>query len=128
MQTDVILIIAVVLAAVLVAFIIPTLIQLKKTLAKVADLTEDTRCELTPILSELRTTTARLNQMLDQAEKGLGKAQGLFQAVGEIGDSVRTMHNFVRCDLNRHLGSAVGVWMGIRAAAKVIAKERERKE
>lgn len=80
------------LAAALVGYLIPVLIQLKKTLSSVDRLVEESEKELLPLLRDLGETAAHVRHIATQADeavKNLGSAtssiRGAAEKIGLLG-------------------------------------------
>jgi uncharacterized protein YoxC len=107
-------------------FLIPMLMQLKKMAQEADVLLSELRRELVPTLREIRETAERLNRASGHLEEGAGRAGVLLQSLGEVGQSVHNVNDFLQHDigrfLGRNLGNATGLWLGLRAASKVVLK------
>ena len=82
--------------AVLVGFVVPVLINLRKTVAESERLMTRLNADLPALSSDLRSVTQNLNALTDQARNGVEHASVLLHAVGEVGESVQEVHNVVR--------------------------------
>lgn len=110
------LIVAVAFAA-LVGFLIPLLLQAKKAVAEMEQSLVRINTEMLPMLSEIRTTMANLNELVEKARDGVDHATVLLHTVGEIGESVRHVHELVRGAGGTVLRNVVNmVVAGIQAA------------
>ena len=81
-----VLLVFAVLAAALVGYLIPVLIQLRKTLFSVEQLVEESGKELLPLLRDLGETAAHVRHIstqADEAVKNLGSATGLIRGAAE---------------------------------------------
>jgi len=81
-----VLLVFAVLAAALVGYLIPVLIQLKKTLSSVDQLVEESEKELLPLLRDLGETAAHVRHIstqADEAVKNLGSATGSIRGAAE---------------------------------------------
>jgi phage-related minor tail protein len=90
--TQFVLLVFALLAAALVGYLIPVLIQLKKTLSSVDRLVEQAGGELLPLLRDLGETAAHVRQIATQADeavKNLGSAtssiRGAAEKIGLLG-------------------------------------------
>jgi len=115
-QVDVFTLIITILFVVIAAVLIPTLFQLKSTAKQVDDLVNEARRDLLPMLRELRQASERINQASDKAEV-------LFDSLGETGESIHKVNDFLQHDVGRYVGNAAGLWLGLRAASKVFVKQ-----
>lgn len=113
--------------AVLVGFLVPVLVQLRKTVEESERLLTKMNAELPPLMEELRTASRNLNELSSQARQGVEHAATLLHAVGEVGESVQLIHNVVRGSSGTLLTNVMGAVAGVRAAARVM-KDRFRKE
>ena len=117
---------AVVLAAgflVLVAFLVPTLLQIRKTVAESERLLARLNSELPSLLNEIRAMTENVNALAGQAREGVEHASVLLHAVGELGDTVQQVHETVRGKSGNLLVNLASVVAGVKAASAVV-KER----
>ena len=123
--------IAAVLAAVafvvLVGFLVPVLMQVRKTVAESEQLLAKMNADLPPLVEELRVVSQHLNQLTEQARDGVEHAAVLLHAVGEVGESVQQVHNVVRGSSGSLITNVASVLAGFKAATQVM-RERYRKE
>ena len=126
-QVDVFVLIITVVFLVIAAALVPLLLQLKRTAREADALLADLRRELVPTLRELRETSERLNRASASVESGAGKAGLLLESLGEVGESIHNVNSFFHRDAARYVGNAAGLWLGIRAASKVILKGLQEK-
>src|SRR3990167_8059171 len=82
--------------AVLVGYLVPVLIQLRKTVAESEQLLAKMNADMPPLVADLRSMSQSLNDLADQARGGVEHAAVLLNAVGEVGESVQQVHNVVR--------------------------------
>jgi predicted PurR-regulated permease PerM len=115
-QVDVLALIVTVLLLLIAAFLIPLLIQVKNTAQRVDAFLNDAQKDLLPALRELRETSERLNE-------ASAKAGTFFESLGETGESIHMINDFVHHDLGKYIGNAAGLWLGIRSASKVFLKQ-----
>lgn len=110
------LIVAVAFAA-LVGFLVPVLLQAKKAVAELEQSLTRINTELLPLLTEMRTTMANFNELVEQTRDGVDHASVLLHAAGEIGESIQQVHNMVRGTGGSLLRNVVNmVFAGIQAA------------
>lgn len=105
---------------VLVGFLIPVLVQMRKTVEESEQLLAKMNAELPPLMEELRTVSRNLNELSSQARQGVEHATVLLHAVGEVGESVQQIHNVVRGSSGTVLTNVMGAVAGVRAAARVM--------
>jgi uncharacterized protein YoxC len=112
---------------VLVGYLVPVLIQLRKTVAESEQLLSKMSAEVPAFVSELRSMSHNLNELTEQARCGIEHASVLLHAVGEVGESVQQVHDVVRGSSGTLLAKAASVVAGVRAATQVM-RGRYRKE
>jgi uncharacterized protein YoxC len=113
--------------ALLVGFIVPVLIQVRKTVAESEQLLAKMNNDLPPLIGELRAMSHNVNNLTDQARTGVEHAAVLLHAVGEVGESVQQVHEVVKGSSGSMLTNVASVVAGLKAATKVV-KERFREE
>ncbi|HEX5647873.1 MAG TPA: DUF948 domain-containing protein [Nitrospira sp.] len=113
--------------AVLIGFLVPVLMQVRKTVAESEQLLAKMNADLPPLVEELRAVSQHLNQLTEQARDGVEHAAVLLHAVGEVGESVQHVHNVVRGSSGTLMTNVASVLAGFKAATQVM-RERYRKE
>jgi len=113
--------------ALLVGFIVPVLIQVRKTVAESEQLLAKMNNDLPPLIGELRAMSHNVNNLTEQARTGVEHAAVLLHAVGEVGESVQQVHEVVKGSSGSMLTNVASVVAGLKAATKVV-KERFRDE
>jgi uncharacterized protein YoxC len=113
--------------AVLVGYLVPLLMQIRKTVAESEQLLSKMNAELPGLVAELRAMSQNVNDVTNQAREGVEHAAVLLHAVGEVGESVQHVHNIVRGSSGTLLSNVVRVVAGFKAATKVV-RERMRQE
>jgi uncharacterized protein YoxC len=113
--------------AVLVGYLVPVLIQVRKTVGESEQLLAKMNNDLPPLISELRTVSHNVNDLTEQARKGVEHAAVLLHAVGEVGESVQHVHDVVKGSSGSMLTNVASVVAGFKAATHVM-KERFREE
>ena len=111
----------------LVGYIVPVLIQVRKTVAESEQLLAKMNNDLPPLIGELRTVSHNVNNLTEQARMGVEHAAVLLHAVGEVGESVQHVHDVVKGSSGSMLTNVASVVAGFKAATKVM-KERFREE
>ena len=112
-----------VLILLIVIFLIPMMLQLRKTARNLDTLLLDTQKELVPMLRELRQASERINRVSGKAEQGLEKSEPLFTSLAETGNMLHDVSEFLHRDIGRYVGNAAGLWLGMRAASKIFLKQ-----
>jgi uncharacterized protein YoxC len=113
--------------AVLVGYLVPVLIQVRKTVAESEQLLSKMNADLPALVGELRSMSQNLNDLADQARGGVEHAAVLLHAVGEFGESVQQVHNVVRGSSGTLLANVASMVAGFKAATQVV-RERMRHE
>ena len=113
--------------AVLVGYLVPVLMQIRKTVAESEQLLSKMNAEIPGLVAELRSMSQNLNDVTNQAREGVEHAAVLLHAVGEVGESVQHVHNVVRGSSGTLLSNVVSMVAGFKAATKVV-RERMRWE
>ncbi len=113
--------------AVLVGFLVPVLIQVRKTVAESEQLLAKMSNDLPPLIGELRAVSHSVNDLTEQARMGVEHAAVLLHAVGEVGESVQHVHDVVKGSSGSMLTNMASMVAGFKAATKVM-KERFREE
>ena len=113
--------------AVLVGFLVPVMIQVRKTVGESEQLLAKMNDDLPPLIGEIRAISHNMNEATKQAREGVEHAATLLHAVGEVGESVQHMHNVVKGSSGSMLTNVASVVAGFRAATQVM-KDRFREE
>ena len=113
--------------AVLVGLLVPVLIQVRKTVAESEQLLAKMNNDLPPLIGELRAMSHNVNDLTEQARRGVEHAAVLLHAVGEVGESVQHVHDVVKGSSGSMLTNVASVVAGFKAAIQVM-RERFQKE
>ena len=113
--------------AVLVGFLVPVLINVRKTVAESERLVATMNADLPALVSDLRSMTRNLNALTDQARNGVEHASVLLHAVGEVGESVQQVHDVMRGSSGTLLTNVASLVAGVKAATRVM-RDRYRQE
>lgn len=113
--------------AVLVGYLVPMLIQLKKTIAESEQLLAKMSSELPSLVHEMRAMTENVDTLVNQTRDGVDHAAVFLHAVGDIGDTVQHVHETVRGKSGSLLVNVASMVAGFRAASAVV-KGRMSKE
>lgn len=113
--------------AILVGYLVPLLIQVRKTVAESEQLLAKMNADLPPLVVDLRSMSQNLNDLADRARSGVEHAAVLLHAVGEVGESVQQVHNVVRGTSGTLLTNVASVVAGFKAATHVV-RERMKRE
>src|SRR5262249_54856880 len=113
--------------AVLVGYLVPVLIQMRKTVAESQQVFAKMNQDLPPLIAELRAMSQIVSELMEQTRGGVEHATVLLHAMGEVGESVQQVHNVVRGSSGTLLTNVASVVAGVRAATRVM-KDRLRNE
>ena len=113
--------------AVLVGYLVPVLMQVRKTVAESEQLLSKMNAEVPALVAELRAMSQNLNDVTNQVRGGTEHAAVLLHAVGEIGESVQQVHNVVRGSSGTLLSNVASMFAGFKAATHVV-RERMKHE
>ena len=106
--------------AVLVGYLVPVLVQTRRTVAESERLLARMSAEVPLLVSELRSMSHNLNELTEQARGGIEHASVLLHAVGELGESVQQVHSVVRGSGGTLLTNLASVVAGFKAATRVM--------
>ncbi|HET9960921.1 MAG TPA: DUF948 domain-containing protein [Nitrospiraceae bacterium] len=120
MIVDIAAILVAVAFAVLVGYLVPLLIQVRKTVTETEQLLARMNGELPTLITELRTMSQNLNELAEQARSGVEHAAVLLHAVGEVGESVQQVHGLVRGSGGSLVTNLASMVAGFRAAKQVV--------
>ena len=112
---------------VLVGYLVPVMIQVRKTVAESEQLLARMNHDLPPLIGELRSISRNMNDLTEQARGGVEHAATLLHAVGEVGESVQQVHEVVKGSSGSMVTNVASVVAGLKAATRVV-KERFREE
>lgn len=113
--------------AVLVGYLVPVLLQVRKTVAESEQLLSKMNADVPALVAELRAMSQNLNDVTTHVREGTEHAAVLLHAVGEVGESVQHVHNVVRGSGGTLLSNVASMVAGFKAATQVV-RERMRKE
>jgi uncharacterized protein YoxC len=106
---------------VLVAFVVPVLIQLRKTVEEAEHLVRNLNRDLPLMFKEAGETVHALNRVAENLREGSEKAKVLGEAIGGIGETVNQVHGAVRGGAASLWSNAGGLLAGVRAAVRVLS-------
>lgn len=108
--------------AVLVGYLVPVLMQVRKTVAESEQLLSKMNVEVPALVAELRTMSQNLNDVTNQVREGTEHAAVLLHAVGEVGESVQRVHNVLRGSGGTLFSNVAGMVAGLKAVTQVVRK------
>jgi len=113
---------------VLVGFIVPTVIQVRKTATQAEQLLSQVNAQLPGILKEIKQTNENVRAMSDQARKGMGRATLLLHAIGDVGETVNQVHGMIRGQSASLAKNVVKLLGGVRAVLLSIKERAQQRE
>jgi uncharacterized protein YoxC len=106
--------------AVVAGYLVPLLIQFRRTLAESEQLLLKMNVEAPLLVAELRAMSQNLNEATTQARGGVEHAAVLLHAMGEIGESVQQVHDVVRGSSGNLVTNAVSLMAGFKAITQAV--------
>ncbi|WP_447984275.1 DUF948 domain-containing protein [Nitrospira sp. Nam74] len=113
-------IIAAIAFAVLVGYVVYTLIQARKTLVELEVVLVQLNSQLPSLLKDLRVMTENVNALSEQARDGIDHASVFLHAVGGVGETVEQVHELVRGQGEGLVSKLFSVVAGVKAASAVV--------
>ncbi|HEY3198272.1 MAG TPA: DUF948 domain-containing protein [Nitrospirales bacterium] len=111
---------------VLVLFLVPVLVQLRKTVEESERLLKTLNYDLPLLIKEATGSAQTFNRVSSDVREATERAKVLGQAIGSIGDTVNQIHGAIRNGAVSLWTNATGMIAGARAAAQVLIKGRPR--
>src|SRR5438093_2254076 len=110
-------------AVVLVAFLVPVLIQLRKTTQASTHLLRQMNEDLPLLFKEATQAAQNLNQVATEMREGAARVRMLGEAIGEIGETINHVHGAVRGGASSLLTNLSSLLAGFRAAYGVFKQQ-----
>jgi uncharacterized protein YoxC len=126
MSGEIALCVGAVTFAVLVGWLIPLLIQLRKSVAELERLLAVLNIEVPLLFQEIRVATENMNSLIEHARGGVDHAAVLLHAVGAVGDTLQRVHETVRGGGRSLLVTLVSMVAGFRATMTVVKAQIHR--
>jgi uncharacterized protein YoxC len=121
------LLIAVIAFVVLVGYVVWAMVQMRRTLQRLDEMVVNTERELTPLLANLRESSERIRSSVVHMEKGAIRAGGLLEAIGEAGDALHSVNDFLRSGTRQYLNQGMVLWSGFQAFRNYFKRSHEAK-
>ena len=112
--------------AVLVGWLIPLLIQLRKSVAESERLLAGLNIEVPLLLQEIRVATRNMSSLIGHARGGVEHAAVLLHAAGAVGDTIQRVHETVRGGGRSLLVTLASMVAGVTARAAVVKAQIHR--
>ena len=117
--------IAVIAFVVLVGYVVWAMVQLCRTLQRIDEMIVNTERELTPLLANLRESSESMRTSVDHLKRGVIRAEGLLEAIGEVGDSIHSVNEFLRSGTQQYLNRGMVLWSGFQAFRNYFKRSHE---
>ena len=112
--------------AVLVGWLIPLLIQLRKSVAESERLLAGLNIEAPLLLREIRVVTGNMSSLIEHARGGVEHAAVLLHAAGAVGDTIQRVHETVRGGGRSLLVTLASMAAGVTATMAVVKAQIHR--
>ncbi len=113
---------------VLVTFLIPVILQIKRTAKAAEDFLLTTQASLNPLLKRLQETVEKTNQVASNLNESISNVQHLTKAVGETGAIIDDVNRLIRQIFSIISCTTSGLGVGIKTALGVLAQGIIKKE
>ena len=113
---------------VLVTFLIPVILQIKRTAKAAEDFLLTTQASLNPLLKRLQETVEKTNQVAANLNESISNVQHLTKAVGETGAIIDDVNRLIR-QIEMFISvTTSNLGVGIKTALGVLAQGIIKKE
>jgi uncharacterized protein YoxC len=112
-------------AVVLVAFLVPVLIQFRKTADESERLLRRMNEDLPVMFREATQAAVNMNQVASEMREAASRARVLGNAIGEVGETINQVHGLVRGGAGTLLTNVGSLLAGFRAAYGVFTQKAE---
>ncbi|MBI4825751.1 MAG: DUF948 domain-containing protein [Nitrospirae bacterium] len=106
----------------LLLFLIPAILQIKRTARAAEDLLNTTNQSLAPLLTDLRETVERTNHVILKLDESMDNVQNLTKSIGETGAIISDINSFVRKIQMLVSFTTLGFSSGIKTALGVLTQ------
>jgi uncharacterized protein YoxC len=105
---------------ILIAFLVPAILQIKKSAKAAEDFLRATQDSLNPLLRELQETVEKTNHLAAKLDESVSDVQQLTKAVGETGAIVSDINGLVRKVQTSFSVTTSSLGAGIKTALGVL--------
>ena len=126
-MVDLAVMIIAVAVVVLVGYLVPTILQVKRTVGQSERLLIRLNHELPGLLKEVKGTNENIRVLTDQARVGVDQATVFLNAVGDVGQTGNQVHQTVRGKGGAVMVGLTSLLAGIKAVTSTV-KHRVHKE
>lgn len=113
---------------VLVGYLVPTILQLKRTVGQSERLLIRLNHELPGLIKEVKGTNENIRAITEQARLGVDRATVFLNAVGDVGQTVNHVHQTVKGKGGTFLTGFTSLLAGVKAATSVVKRRVHHKE
>jgi uncharacterized protein YoxC len=110
-------------AVVFVAFLVPVLIQFRKTAEESTRVLQRMNEDLPVLFKEATQAAQNVNQVVTDMQEAAARARVFGEAIGEIGETINQMNGFARSWTGSLLVNASSLLVGFRAAYGVLKEK-----
>ena len=126
-MVDLAVMIIAVAVVVLVGYLVPTILQVKKAANQSERLLIRLNHELPGLLKDVKGTNENIRALTDQARVGVDQATVFLHAVGDVGQTVNQVHQTVRGRGGAMMVGLTSLFAGLKAVRSTV-KHRIHKE
>lgn len=113
---------------VLVVFLIPVILQIKRTAKAAEDFLQTTQESLNPLLKRLQETVEKTNQVAGKLDESISNVQHLTKAVGETGEIIDDINSLTRQVAQSISVSTSSFGVALKTALSVLTQGLKKKE
>jgi uncharacterized protein YoxC len=106
--------------ALLVAYLVPVLIQVRKTVTETERLLIKVNAELPDLIGQIHVMSQNMIELTQQARTSVKHASIFLHSVGEVGESVRRVHQFVKGSSGAMLTKVARLVFELPVAANIL--------
>jgi uncharacterized protein YoxC len=121
-MVDLAAIIIAVAFVVLVGYLVPTILQVKRTVGQSERMLIRLNHELPGLLKDVKGTNENVRALTDQAKLGIDRATIFLNAVGDVGQTVNHVHQAVRGKGGAFVVGFTSLLAGLKAASSTVRK------
>jgi len=119
-MVDLAVMIIAVAVVVLVGYLVPTILQVKKAVSQSERLLIRLNHELPGMLKDVKGTNENIRALTDQARVGVDRATVFLNAVGDVGHTVNQVHQTVRGRSGAVMVGLTSLFAGLKAASSSV--------
>lgn len=127
-MVDLAAIIIAVAFVVLVGYLVPMILQVKRTVGQSERLLIRLNHELPGLLKDVKGTNENILALTDQAKLGIDRATIFLNAVGDVGETVNQVHQTVRGKGGALAVGFTSLLAGLRAATSSVRKRAHKEQ